>query len=78
MNNLLTSGWRPFCGWLCNLGIAWAFVAQPILSWIAVVIFNYSGQQPKPDIANLIVLLTSMLGFQITRSVDKKNNVSDI
>jgi hypothetical protein len=30
--NLFVSGWRPFVGWVCGLGLAYAFLIKPIAS----------------------------------------------
>src|SRR5579872_3587233 len=31
--NLFVAGWRPFIGWVCGSGLAFQFIAQPLLTW---------------------------------------------
>ena len=74
--SIFVAGWRPFVGWICACGVAWAFVLQPIANWIAAVIFAYNQHFPEVDIANLIVLLTGLLGMGGLRTYEKSMGVS--
>ena len=74
--SIFVAGWRPFVGWICACGVAWAFVLQPIANWIAAVIFAYVHPFPEVDIANLIVLLTGLLGMGGLRTYEKRMGVS--
>ena len=31
--SIFVAGWRPFIGWVCGVGILWAFIIQPIAIW---------------------------------------------
>ena len=74
--SVFVAGWRPFIGWVCGIGVAWAFVFQPFMSWFAVVLFQYTGSLPEPDILNLIALLGGMLGMGTLRTYEKKHGVN--
>jgi len=73
--NLFVAGWRPFVGWTCGFGVAWAFLLQPIAIFILKV-SGYTGDTPNVDIANLLALLFGLLGMGTLRSFDKKNGTS--
>lgn len=30
---LLVSGWRPFIGWCCGIGLAYVFLLYPLFTW---------------------------------------------
>lgn len=67
--NLFKSGWRPFSGWCCGLGLAYQFIVFPLLSWVAVA---KSWPIPPPlDIELLMTLLFGMLGLGSLRTVER-------
>lgn len=74
--SVFVAGWRPFIGWVCGVGVCWAFVLQPMASWLAVVLFTYHGSLPASDIANLILLLGGMLGMGGLRTYEKKQGLT--
>jgi hypothetical protein len=70
------SGWRPFVGWVCGLGFAWATLGQPVLS------FSYAlyTKHPAPVVALptdiLMTTLLGMLGLGALRTVEKIKSVA--
>ena len=74
-DSFFKSGWRPFVGWMCGLGVGWAFVGEPVASFAAASL-GYSGAFPDLRIADLVGLLVGLLGMAGIRSVDKANGVS--
>ena len=62
--NFWQSGWRPFIGWICGLGLAYQFLVYPILiAW-----------QPKIvqlDMGTLLTLLGGLLGLGALRTQEK-------
>ncbi|MEM9880195.1 MAG: 3TM-type holin, partial [Pseudomonadota bacterium] len=32
--SIFVAGWRPFIGWVCGLGILWAFIGHPVFEWV--------------------------------------------
>lgn len=67
-------GWRPASGWVCSVGLAYTFLAQPLLAWLSV-----SKGWPVPpqiDMDTLMGLLMGMLGLGSLRSYEKSKGVS--
>ena len=74
--NIFVSGWRPFIGWVCGFGLAYAYIIQPFLQWI---VLNFGVTLTKlPDIntGELIPLLMALLGLGGLRTVEKIQGVS--
>jgi len=67
--NLFVSGWRPFIGWCCGAGFAYAVILQPALEAVAHA-FGFAGP-PIPDNALLSQTLWGMLGLGTLRTVEK-------
>lgn len=61
--NSFRGGYRAFAGWVCALGLAYATIVQPFLSWIAIVCFGFTGSIPEIDAVILIELLVAILGL---------------
>ncbi len=67
-----TSRWRPFVGWTCGVGLAYAGILSPFLSWISVwIATGKPGPAPEVDTSQLIPILLGMLGVGTMRSFDK-------
>lgn len=66
------SRWRPACGWIGFIGIAYATVFFPLATWGSV---NF-GIMPPPQIDTIILmeLVTGMLGLAGMRSYEKMKN----
>lgn len=74
-NNLFVAGWRPFIGWVCGAGIAYAIIIEPFLTWTA----KLAGSQvvlPHVDTSMLLPLVTALLGLGAMRSWEKVNGAS--
>lgn len=67
------ASWRPACGWTCACGLAYAFVAQPLLAWVSSM-FGFQAP-PVLQMDTLMVVLTSMLGMAGIRSFDKSKGI---
>jgi hypothetical protein len=62
--SLWVSGWRPGVGWVCVAGLAYQFLAYPILiGWLPKII--------SLDMGTLLTLLAGMLGFGGMRTAEK-------
>lgn len=73
--NLFVSGWRPFIGWVCGLGLATQFMVNPLVTWIAAL----AGKPvafPSLDLGTLLTLLFGMLGLGAMRSYEKVQGAS--
>ena len=63
-SNVFVSGWRPYIGWVCGMGLAYQFLVYPILvAWVPKIV--------QLDMGTLITLLSGMLGFGAMRTVEK-------
>ena len=72
--SLFVAGWRPFIGWTCGIGLAWNFVAHPILTWI-LKFANTTAMPPKLDASDIYPIVIGMLGLGAYRSYEKKQGV---
>lgn len=74
--SIFVAGWRPFIGWTCGVGVAYAFVVQPIMIFIAYL-FSYDlTKSPVLDVASLLTLLFAMLGVAGLRTTEKIKGVA--
>ena len=75
--SVFVAGWRPFIGWVCGTGIAWAFLVQPVASWAAAI---WYPEAALPDIETLPLfeLVMAMLGMGGLRTVEKMRGVARI
>ena len=72
--SLLVSGWRPFVGWVCGLGLAYAFLIKPMAS---PLVQKWSGVPMEAlDVGTLLTLLFGMLGLGGMRTVEKLSGVA--
>lgn len=72
--SLFVSGWRPFVGWVCGLGLAYAFLIKPIASPILQKALGVPME--ALDVGTLLTLLFGMLGLGGMRTVEKLNGVA--
>ena len=72
--SLFVAGWRPFVGWCCGLGLAYATMGHNILSWLAVA--RGWPVPPAVDSDVLIYTLGGLLGIAGLRSVEKVKGVA--
>lgn len=75
--SIFVAGWRPFIGWVCGSGIAYAFVLQPFLTWAATA-FEWAELETLPtlDTGPLMSLVLGMLGLGGLRTFEKMKGVS--
>jgi len=70
------SSWRPTCGWVCALGLAYTFLLRPLLPWFATVLGLDVPPLPAIETDTLMVLLTGMLGLGGLRTWEKARGVA--
>lgn len=76
--SIFVAGWRPAIGWICGAGLAWNFIVQPLISWIAFLIPgapDLSGA-PQLEIGELVTILLGMLGLGGLRTYEKRLGVA--
>lgn len=69
--SLFVAGWRPFIGWVCGLGAAYAFIVQPGITVALWAWHGASGPPPVPDMSQLMAMLGGMLGFGGLRTYER-------
>lgn len=74
-SSLFVSGWRPFIGWTCGVGCAWAFILKPILDW-AVTIAGSTVTLPQLQTGELMSLMLGLLGMGTLRTYEKFKGVA--
>ncbi len=72
--SLFVSGGRPAAMWVCVVGLFYTFIAQPLLSW-AAILYN-KAVPPEIDTTLLMQLLFGMLGLAGMRSWEKNKRVA--
>ncbi len=82
--SVFVAGWRPFIGWVCGIGILWAFIVQPISIWAIqvwgdkAIWMNEQGEYILPIINSdgLFQLVLAMLGMGGLRTFEKIKGVA--
>ena len=74
-SSVFVSGWRPFCGWVCGLGLGYVSILEPIARFTAKM-SGYEGEFPAIDTSLTMQILMGMLGMGGLRSLDKIKGVS--
>jgi hypothetical protein len=72
--SVFVSGWRPAVGWVSVFGLAYQFLGQPLITFIAAM-FN-RPPAPQIDVMDLLMLLGGMLGLSGMRTSEKIKGVS--
>ena len=73
--NLFVAGWRPFVGWVCGFGLAYAAILEPLMRFIASV-NDYTGTFPIIDTTITMQVLLGMLGLGAMRTREKEKGVN--
>ena len=72
--NVFVAGWRPFVGWVCGLGLAYASIIEPLMRFIAKL-NGYTGEFPVIDTSITLQVLLGMLGLGVMRTREKEKGV---
>ncbi len=67
---LFVAGWRPFIGWVCGIGLLWAFLGHPIFEW-AVTLGGYDITAPQIVTDHMMELVFALLGLGGLRTFEK-------
>ncbi len=72
--SLFVSGWRPFIGWTCGLGMFGNFITIPFSNFV-LALFGIDIVIPLVSLETMMPVLMGMLGLGAMRSYEKKNSV---
>lgn len=73
--NIFVSGWRPFIGWICGSALAYHFIIQPLIIFLAASA-GHTIELPMFDMQSLLTVLMGMLGLGAMRSYEKVYGVA--
>ena len=68
--SVFVAGARPFIVWVCGVGLAFVFVINPIVQWVT------GKPGPMLPLDSLMMLVTSVLGLGVYRTVEKVAGVA--
>lgn len=71
--SVFVAGWRPWCGWVGGMSLAYVAVVDPLMRFIALT-NGYEGEFPVIDTSITLQVLLGMLGIAGMRSFDKMKN----
>lgn len=75
-DNFFKSGWRPFIGWVCGLGLMYQFLFRPIMTFLLMVAEVKVQTLPALELDTLMTLLFGLLGLGTLRTAEKLKGVS--
>ena len=76
--SVFVAGWRPFIGWVCRVGLAWAFVGHPVFEWAVAIFAPERGIVPPAIVTDhLLELVIAMLGMGALRTFEKSRGVAN-
>ena len=73
--NVFVSGWRPFIGWICGVGLGTQFILNPFVTYISLLAGN-TIVFPSLDLGLLTMLVSGMLGLGSLRTYEKVKGVA--
>lgn len=75
-NSTFVAGWRPFIGWVCGSAFAYAFVIQPLLTFVLAASNVHTQPLPVVSLDSMMPVLLGMLGLGGMRSFEKYKGVA--
>jgi hypothetical protein len=69
-SNLFVSGWRPFIGWTCGLGMFGNFITIPFANFV-MALLEIQIVIPLVPLETMMPVLMGMLGLGAMRSYEK-------
>ena len=73
--SLFVSGWRPFIGWTCGLGMFGNFITIPFSNFV-LALLELDIVIPLVPLETMMPVLMGMLGLGAMRTYEKKSGVS--
>jgi len=74
-HSMFVAGWRPFCGWVCTLGLATNYLFVPICNFL-LTITESPITVPPLDLSEMMPVLLGMLGLGGLRTYEKTKDVA--
>lgn len=73
-SSIFVAGWRPWVGWVGGFAFAYVAILEPLMRFVAKVMFSYSGEFPEIDTTITMQVLFGLLGLGAFRSWDKEKS----
>jgi len=73
-HSLFVSGWRPFIGWTCGLGMFGNFITIPFANFV-LALLEIDIVIPLVPLETMMPVLMGMLGLGAMRSYEKSKDV---
>ena len=73
--SIFVAGARPAVMWIGAFGLAYASIVDPLMRFVAAVVFSYTGTFPEVDTTITMQVLFGILGLGAFRSYDKTKGV---
>lgn len=74
--NFMQRSWRPFLAWSCCLGLLYHTIIIPTYDWYLASNNILLERLPEFDMTILTTILFALLGLNVSRSWEKKNNLT--
>ncbi len=76
--SMFVAGWRPFVGWVCGIGLAYATIIEPVLRFVVKLFFPEIPTEDLPTVGTdlLMPTLMGMLGLGGLRTYEKKQGIA--
>lgn len=74
--SIFVAGARPFIMWGCGIAMLYAALLEPLMRFVAVVYFHYTGAFPEIDTTLTTQVLLGLLGLGSMRSFEKVKGVA--
>ncbi|MFI3271843.1 MAG: 3TM-type holin [Pseudomonadota bacterium] len=74
-SSIFVAGWRPFIGWVCDVGLAYEFLLRPLFTWLSPL-FSLQLSAPPSVSDVLLELVFALLDMGALRSFEKYKGVS--
>ena len=74
--SLFVAGWRPACGWVTVIALAYHFIAAPLILFGVAVAGVEIPELPTFDMDSLMTILLGMLGLGGLRTVEKTRGLT--
>lgn len=74
--NLFIAGWRPAIGWTCGAAFAYAYVLQPLITFLFAAFGHPIKDLPVLNLSDMMPVLLGMLGLGGLRSWEKSQGVT--
>jgi hypothetical protein len=68
--------WRELLGYMCVAAFGWSYLLQPVLTFLIVTAGYPRPDLPALDMAQLTMLLLTMLGYTGLRTIEKVKGVT--